>query len=251
MNAPSLDHQFQQYFDVFFANTSELRERVHRLRYDVYCREFHYEREEDCPGGQERDAYDSHSLHLLIVHKATQSGAGCVRMVQPPPDDPALPLPMERYCGHTLHHPERHPGRLPRDHLAEISRLAVHTDFRRRLGASESPVGALTPALDPQELRTFPLVSLALFAGATALLALAHRPHMFVMMEPRLARRLQALGFPFVPVGEPLDYHGVRAAYHVTVAECQRSWESVMREMYEFIHADLQARAIAQGLPFG
>jgi N-acyl amino acid synthase of PEP-CTERM/exosortase system len=250
MNAPSLAHQFQRYFDVLFADTPALREQIHRIRYDVYCQEFHYEREEDCPGGQERDEYDPYSLHVLIVHKASQTGAGCVRMVRPPPDAPTLPLPMERYCGHTLNHPERHPGRLPRDQLAEISRLAVHTSFRRRLGESESPFGALTHGLDPQELRTFPLVSLALFAGATALLALSRRPHMFVMMEPRLARRLQSLGFPFVPVGEPLDYHGLRAAYHVTVAECQRSWENIMREMYDFIYEDLQSRAVHRGLPF-
>jgi N-acyl amino acid synthase of PEP-CTERM/exosortase system len=250
MNAPSLDHHFQQYFDVLFANTPALREQVHRIRYDVYCREFHYEREEDCPDGQERDEYDQHALQVLIVHKDSQIGAGCVRMIQPPPNDPGFLLPMERHCGHTLNHPDRHPQRVPRDRLAEISRLAVHTTFRRRTGEAESPWGALTHAPDPQELRTFPLVSLALFAGATALLALTQRPHMFVMMEPRLARRLQGLGFPFVPVGEPLDYHGLRAAYHMTVEECRQSWGTIMRQMYDFIYEDLQARAVRQGLPF-
>jgi N-acyl amino acid synthase of PEP-CTERM/exosortase system len=250
MTILSVDSHFQSYFDVLFANTPELLEQVHRIRYDVYCREFHYEREEDCPGGLERDEYDEHSLHTLVVHKATNIGAGCVRMVQPPADDPGFLLPMELHCGHTLNHPERHPQRIPRHHLAEISRLAVHTSFRRRLGESESPFGALTHALDQQERRTFPMVSLALFAGATALLALSARQHMFVMMEPRLARRLQGLGFPFVPVGEPLDYHGLRAAYHVTVEECLESWGETMRHMYDFIHAALRERAVRQGLPF-
>ena len=73
---------------------------------------------------------------------------------------------------------------------------------------------------------------------------------MVVMMEPRLARRLQALGIPFVPVGEPTDYHGVRAAYHLTVQECRQSWMDIMRQMYDFIYEDFQARAIAQSLPF-
>ena len=250
MNTLPLNNHFQHYFDVFFADTPELREQVHRIRYDVYCREFHYEREEDCPGGLERDEYDPYSLHLLIVHKASNIGAGCVRMVRPPPDDPGFLLPMERHCGPTLNHAERHPQRVPRDRLAEISRLAVNTSFRRRLGESESPFGALTHNLDQQERRTFPLVSLALFAGATAMMALSQRPHMFVMIEPRLARRLQSLGFPFVQAGEPMDYHGLRAAYHVTVDECMGSWGEVMLEMYGFIHEALQERAARQGLPF-
>lgn len=250
MSTPPLDHHFQQYFDVLFANTPELLEQVHRIRYDVYCREFHYEREEDCPGGMERDEYDPYSLHLLIVHKASHVGAGCVRMVRPPLDQPDFLLPMEHHCGHTLNHADRHPQRVPRNGLAEISRLAVHTSFRRRLGESESPFGALAQGLDERERRTFPLVSLALFAGATALLALSQRPHMFVMIEPRLARRLQSLGFPFVQAGEAMDYHGLRAAYHVTVEECLQSWGDVMLQMYHFIHEALQERAAQQGLPF-
>lgn len=249
MNTPPLEHHFQNYFDVIFANTPELLKQVYRTRYDVYCREFHYEREEDCPGGLEQDEYDRHSLHLLVVHKASRVGAGCVRMVRPPPDDPGFLLPMERHCGHTLNHAERHPQRVSRDGLAEISRLAVHTSFRRRLGESESPFGAID-ALNPQERRSFPLVSLALFAGATAMMALSQRPHMFVMIEPRLARRLQSLGFPFVQVGETMDYHGLRAAYHVTVDECAGSWGEAMLDMYGFIHQALQERAARQGLPF-
>jgi len=249
MNTLSMDSHFQNYFDVLFANTPELLEQVHRIRYDVYCQEFHYEREEDCPGGMERDEYDDHSLQILVAHKASRIGAGCVRMVRPPPDSPDFLLPMEHHCGHTLNHPERHPQRIPRNHLAEISRLAVHTSFRRRLGESESPLGALH-ALDQQERRTFPMVSLALFAGATALLALSQRPHMFVMMEPRLARRLQSLGFPFVQVGESLDYHGLRAAYHVTIDECLESWGETMLQVYDFIYSALQERAVRQGLPF-
>ena len=250
MTTLSLDSYFQSYFDVLFANTPELLEQAHRIRYDVYCREFHYEREEDCPGGIERDEYDKHSLHVLVAHKTTKVGAGCVRMVQPPADDPDFLLPMELHCGHTLNHPERHPQRIPRHSLAEISRLAVHTSFRRRLGESESPFGALSYELDQQERRSFPMVSLALFAGATALLALARRPHMFVMMEPRLARRLQGLGFPFVQVGERMDYHGVRAAYHVTIDECLESWGDTMLQMYHLIHTALRERAARQGLPF-
>ncbi|AFL76087.1 PEP-CTERM/exosortase system-associated acyltransferase [Thiocystis violascens] len=246
-----MDNHFDRYFDILFANTPDLLEQVNRVRYDVYCREFHYEQEEDCPGGMERDEYDDDALQILAVQKTTSAPAGCVRMISPPLDQPDFLLPMERHCGHTLNHPERHPRLLPREGLAEISRLAVHTSFRRRLGETDSPIGVLNPtAMSEQEQRTFPLISLALFAGATALLALTRRPHMFVMMEPRLARRLRSLGFPFVQVGEILEYHGKRAAYHVTVDECMAAWDPVMLKMYQFIHTALQERADRQGLSF-
>ncbi len=236
--------RFQRYFDIRFANRPELLEQAHRLRYDVYCQEFRYEREEDCPGALECDDYDIHALHLLVTHRETATPAGCVRMVQPPEDDPTFLLPLERYCSHTLRDSERHPKYFHRADIAEISRLAVHTTFRRRLGESESPIGSLQrDAFTDHEQRAFPLVSLALFAGATALLALTARQQMYVMMEPRLARRLRSLGFPFVQVGERTDYHGTRAAYHVTVAECLDSWGEIMQQVYEGVYPVLRQQA--------
>jgi len=250
MASPALDHHFEQYFDILFANTlPSLMEQVHRVRYDVYCQEFHYEQEENCPDQMESDEYDDNSLHVVAIHKQTSRAAGCVRMVYPPLNSPDFLLPMESYCGHTLNHPERHPQHVPRNSLAEISRLAVHTAFRRRIGEAESPIGALSELnLTEQEQRSFPLISLALFAGATALLSLSQRQNMFVMMEPRLARRLHGLGFHFIQIGEKMDYHGTRAAYHVTVDECLESWDDVMQKMYRFIYSALQERASKQGI---
>ncbi len=244
MTAPLLftEDQFQQYFEILYAKTPELKERVFRLRYDVYCQEFHYERDEDCPGKMEQDSYDNNAQHALIVHRSSQTAAGCLRMITPPSDDLSFLLPLERYCGHTLNHLERHPQLVPRHLIAEISRLAVHTSFRRRLGEKESPLGILEH-FEEQERRTFPLISLALLAATTALLVLSSRQHMFVMVEPRFARRMHSLGFPFVQIGEVMDYHGKRAAYHMTVEECLNSWNDTMLRMYEFILTSLQTSA--------
>jgi N-acyl amino acid synthase of PEP-CTERM/exosortase system len=240
MSNPSLDNHFQNYFDVFFADTPELREFVHRIRYEVYCREFRYEREEDCPGGMERDAYDQHSLHMLIVHKTTQAGAGCMRLITPSLTESDFLLPMERFCGHTLTDPVWHPARLPRDHIAEVSRLAVHTQFRRRLGEAESPTGISATSFSPDERRTFPLLSLALFYGGTALMVLAGRSDAFVMVEPRLARRLQIAGLPFVQVGELVEYHGPRAAYYVPVQGVLDNIQGELRYLYDFVYESLK-----------
>lgn len=240
MNTPHLDHHFQNYFDVLFAHTPELREKVYRIRYDVYCREFHYETEEDCPGGMEQDDYDAHSLHVLISHKTSDAQAGCMRLIPPPATDRDFLLPMERFCGHSLTDPVWHPGRLPRAQIAEVSRLAVHTQFRRRLGESESPTGLSTiPDFSVDERRTFPLLSLALFYGGAALMVLTGRSDAFVMVEPRLARRLKMLGLPFTQVGEVIEYHGPRAAFYVPVQTVLDNIQGELQYLYDFVYKSL------------
>ena len=235
----SLVDHFQGFFEVMRADTPALREKAFRIRYDVYCREFGYEKEEDCPGGMEQDEYDEHSAHCLIMHRPSGQGAGCIRVVSPP-GDMAAPIPMERFCGHSLNHPELHPGLLPRDNLAEVSRLAVHTQFRRRKGESESPIGmAIAETITDEQRRTFPLLGLALFCAGTSLMGGMQREHAFVMMERRLARMLQSSGFPFVQVGEAMEYHGPRAAYHVTVQAVLDSMRPEIRELHDFVHESL------------
>lgn len=251
MNVQSLAMHFQTYFEIGLAQTPSMLEQAYRLRFDVYCREFHYEKEVDCPGGLERDEYDRYSRHFMVFHRASGASAGCVRMIEPVAEDPDFRLPMEKHCGDTLNHPVYDPRRMPRTGIAEISRLAVHTTFRRRRGESESPMGALLHEGSPseQERRTFPLISLALFAGAVAMMTLNRREHLFVMMEPRLARRLHGVGFPFAPVGDVVDYHGLRAAYHVTVDDIVNGIRGEMREIYRFIDETLKNPARLGGLP--
>jgi N-acyl amino acid synthase of PEP-CTERM/exosortase system len=242
MNTPPLDGHFQNYFEICPAQTPDLLERIFRIRYDVYCREFGYETEDACPGGLERDDYDASALHCLILHRETGVGAGCIRLVVPPPAKPDFLMPMERFCGDSLADPVWHPARLPRASLAEVSRLAVHTRFRRRLGESESPVGvSATDEAKIDERRTFPLLSLALFYAGAALMDLTGRQHAFVMVEPRLARRMLALGLPFMQVGEPMEYHGQRAAYYVSVQQVVENIPDGLKSLYGFIHDSLKA----------
>jgi N-acyl amino acid synthase of PEP-CTERM/exosortase system len=249
MNEIPLSTHFQNYFQVRLAYTLELIERAQRIRYDVYCQEFHYEQEESCPGGLEKDDYDQYAIHCLVVHSASDTPAGCVRLVRTPPHDPGLPLPLEKFCGHSLTHPTLHPARLPRREIAEVSRLAVHTTFRRRQGESESPVGRLSGIeVTAGERRTFPLISIALFAAGTALTVLTRQKGAFVMVEPRLARRLQDTGLPFIQVGELLDYHGPRAAYYSTVEGALENMKGEMRALYDFVYASLKADVDQAGI---
>ncbi|WP_172452639.1 PEP-CTERM/exosortase system-associated acyltransferase [Chromatium okenii] len=187
----------------------------------------------------EHDDYDALAQHCLIVHRATGVGAGCVRMVMAN-NEPDFLLPLERFCGESLTDPVLHPAHLPRLNVAEGSRLAVHTQFRRRVGETESPVGiALNSDPSPNEQRTFPLLSLALFYASAAMMTFVQRQHVFVMIEPRLARRAITLKLPFVQTGNVVDYHGQRAPYYVSVQQVIDNVPEDMQGLYKFVHDSL------------
>ncbi len=106
MDKNAITNTFSKYFFAVLATTPELRETAYRIRYQVYCKEFQFEPEANCPGQKERDDYDEQSVHGLLMHRSSGAAIGCVRLVLPHPDDPALPLPFERYCRHALN-PDR------------------------------------------------------------------------------------------------------------------------------------------------
>ncbi|MBV5310287.1 PEP-CTERM/exosortase system-associated acyltransferase [Chromatium okenii] len=239
MSTSQLSDHFHNYFEIIPARTPDLLERIFRIRHDVYCREFGYLEGEACAGGLEHDDYDALAQHCLIVHRATGVGAGCVRMVMAN-NEPDFLLPLERFCGESLTDPVLHPAHLPRLNVAEGSRLAVHTQFRRRVGETESPVGiALNSDPSPNEQRTFPLLSLALFYASAAMMTFVQRQHVFVMIEPRLARRAITLKLPFVQTGNVVDYHGQRAPYYVSVQQVIDNVPEDMQGLYKFVHDSL------------
>jgi N-acyl amino acid synthase of PEP-CTERM/exosortase system len=247
MSEIPLSKHFENYFEVVLAHTPRLLEQIFRIRYDVYCQEFQFEREENYPNSLEQDHYDQYSLHCLVLHKASKAPAGCVRLIKIPKKNPSLLLPLERFCGDSLYHDTLHPSLLPRLSLCEISRLAVHTAFRRRRGESASPLGShyekLADSATEKELRTFPLISIALIAASTSLMLLAERPNLFIMVENWLARLLRRVGLDFTQVGKVIDYHGPRAAFHITAEQMIGGMKGELREIYSFVHGSLSTEA--------
>jgi N-acyl amino acid synthase of PEP-CTERM/exosortase system len=247
----SLPELFRDHFQIGIARTPPELEHVYRVRGDVYCREFRYEREEDCPDGLEMDPYDSRAVHCLITHRSTGRPAGCVRLVTAGESETERRLPFEIVCGDRVSHPILHPKRLPRTTVCEISRLAVHTFFRRRPGEATNPLGDYKEfAPTPKEIRTFPLLSVALFLAATGMVVLSGRHHVYAIMEPRLARMLRRSGLAFKQVGELIEYHGQRAAYHISIEEALQGIRGQLAEFYGLVCDSVnlpgkQARALS------
>ena len=246
MNArpKSYAESFLSYFDVCYANTESRRDDAGRIRYRVYCEEFGYENGDTFPDGIERDDFDTQSLHCLVTHKATQTPAGCVRVVS---TNKNAHLPFERFCGNSLDFGFFEKARLPRETMCEVSRLAVDSMFRRRAGEQATRYGGVHISdISQQEQRTFPLIAVSCFLAATALTDLSERTNAFAMMEPFLPRLLTRSGINFTKVGKDIDYHGLRAPYFLTTGDATRNMVPELKELYnaifETIKTDYQAK---------
>ena len=235
---------FGEYFKVVLADTPELRDQVYGVRYDVYCKEFGYEPRERFPDGKERDEYDPISKHCLIIHKPSGMAAGCIRMVPADESDPSMQLPFEKHCGDSLDHALLGKLNLPRSSVCEISRLAVHTNFRRRAGESVSRYGD-TDRLDfsSEEQRTLPYLAVSAYLAATAVTELSNRRNGFAMMEPFLPRLLGRVGIVFTRVGRDVHYRGLRAAYYSSTDAVLGGMHAELRKLYDFIYSGLRAAA--------
>jgi N-acyl amino acid synthase of PEP-CTERM/exosortase system len=239
---------FHRYFDAVFAGSDQLRSEVFRIRYDVYCDELRFEDPARFPDKQETDAYDPYSLHCLLLHKPSDTFAGCVRLVQVNPESPSDPLPFERLCEGRMYGEVL--GKLVRDRrkVAEISRLAVRSNFRRRKGESRVPEGVVEERRRGSSART-PWIALGLYLGAASIGLIRGLDGVFALMEPRLARRLGSYGIRFVQVGDPVEHRGQRAPFFISRAALYASLPPLVRGLLEAIEKDLRRTGAAQALP--
>lgn len=212
--ADAISKHFSTFLTPVIAHSDLLRDEVYKIRHNVYCEELAFEPVRE--NGMETDDFDAWSQYCMIQHLNTKAYAGTVRLVTPRNSDELLPL--EKYCLHSIAHPEFTPGHFKREEICEISRLAVPAQFRRR--AMDKFAGAATGAINETtysetELRCFPFIAIGLYLTAASLALSQGIRHAFVMMEPRLARSMRFIGIKFVQIGPTIDYHGQRAPYYI------------------------------------
>ena len=211
-------------FDGLFAVTptesEDLLDAAAALRYEVYCVENAFEDPADHPGGRERDIYDTHSRHAVLIHRPTARVVGCVRLILPYQGDQVHPLPLVTQLGPDER--RRLSSHDPRS-IAEISRYAVSKQFRRRSGEQLYPdVEALNlTAADARRL--FPHVSLGLLRAVGRLAAENRVTTLCAVMSPGLLRLLERFGLRFELLGPVIDYNGLRQPCLANVAELRAS----------------------------
>lgn len=194
---------FPHYFSAELASTASQREACFQLRHRVYCEELGFEPVK--PNGLETDCFDNRALHAGIRHAQNQKLAGTVRVITSV--SRAELLPIEQNFAALINNPVLSPQNFDRQHICEISRLAVPANIRRNQLGDDNKHSI--------EQQCFRQVAVALYLIATQLCLQSNRYHSFVMIEPALARILRRIGIHFIQIGDTIDYNGLRAPYYL------------------------------------
>lgn len=241
----NLGESFDQHFELVPALSPADREAVFRIRHEVYCRDLGWEplRED----GLETDAYDPHSVHLLLRHRDTGEPIGCTRLILADAADPGHLLPFEISCAEVIDRRLADPRTLPRETVGEVSRLAVMRNFRQRKGETQVPVGIAEEDFQSRGPQSrFPFIPVGLYLGAAAVALRLGRENVFVLTEPRLATHFARIGFNIEPIGGTIEHRGTRAPSMFKVSQFAPSLRSMIRPMYDLIEARVNAVYDAQ-----
>jgi N-acyl amino acid synthase of PEP-CTERM/exosortase system len=63
--------------------------------------------------------------------------------------------------------------------------------------------------------------------------------HVYVMMEPRLARSMKFIGINFQQLGDPIDYHGIRAPYYISPEIFMKNLSPGYQSLFSTIEKDI------------
>lgn len=231
---------FRKRFELIPALDPELKDRVYRLRHQVYCEDLKFEPIR--PDGRESDEYDAFSTHLLLRYLPTDEFIGCARLVTTPPDDALYPLPFERTCAATLDRTVIDPARLDRRRIAEASRLAVASAYRRRRGEALQPVPLSPEDFGGADRPRFPYILVGLYLGVVAIAHLKGIEKMFLLSEPRLADHFSRLGVQVLRIGGPVEHRGIRVPSVMDVEGIVAGLNAYSRPIYDEILGELERR---------
>jgi N-acyl amino acid synthase of PEP-CTERM/exosortase system len=233
----NLAQEFHVYFEVLHAQSLQAREDAYRIRHQVYCEEFGWE--PTYSTGLEVDEYDNHASHVLL--RSTHEGVpvGSLRLIHGVNAGSTAMLPMERACGKLVNEFGVDFGDVDRSSIAEVSRLAIAADYRRRRSDEALGVSALpTDVPHPQHDR-FPFLTMGLYLGGLVVARREGYKNLFMLLETRLSRHLNAIGFKNKPLGEAIDHHGLRMPALLNVENTIASLRPSVRHLFEGIARDI------------
>jgi N-acyl amino acid synthase of PEP-CTERM/exosortase system len=232
---------YQSYWNTFSllrAETDEQRERVFRLRHEVY----RAGRKEETPDGflslMEKDAYDDRAAHYLLLHTASGDAAGTVRILMPSVSRPLESFEIQGLCPHPLFGNEERVQR-----ICEVSRLCMSPKFRRRPGD-----GRVLPAYNEQEAEGgLQPVGKAVFRrrityAPLGLLMAAFEGAMdkgildcVSLVDPDDLRTMKRLGIPHKILGPKVESNGPHVPVIFNVQNALDGMEGVNPECWEIV----------------
>ncbi len=237
MLTQSLIDAFNTYFTVEIACKPNHYEDMYKLRYDVYIDEFGFDAKENYPNQLESDEFDDISTACIIYHIPTNTPAACVRLV---PGYDCTQLPIEKFVGYSLDPTILKDLNEHRYTLAEISRLAVSKQFRRRDKEHLSPMGYY----NEDDERTYPLISVACFLACVIIADIINTENNIASMEPFLPRLVKRSGMVFEQIGPAVDYHGNRATYLIHKQQVLDQLSQESKHMIDQMQHDMLAQML-------
>lgn len=185
------------------------------LRYQVYCIECNFLSPDDYPEGVETDEHDEDAAHFYAFDQHDEL-VGYVRLVRA---DGAQQFPIQQHC-RVDGMKQRLP---PAGQSAEISRLMVRSDYRRRRGDRLSGVTAEqnNAAFAGERRHEAPQILMSLYRQMYAYSCENNIRYWYAAMERPLARSLLRLNFAFQAVGPQTDYYGPVAPYLADLRELE------------------------------
>lgn len=238
LDALNLGSGFSRYFRIDVALDRPLLDEVFRVRHEVYCENLKFEPER--PDRREVDEFDAHSVHCLLrTAREPHESVGCTRIILANPDFPDMPLPFERTCSDILDRSLIDPARLPRNRIAEISRLAVGDRYRRRKGEANTQVGLDATDFANGAQSRFPFIPASLLLGAVAMAEYKGIETVFVLTEPRLATHFARLGVEVTQIGAPISHRGIRIPSVMRVEEIIRNMRRILRPLWEIVREEI------------
>ena len=150
-----------------------------------------------------------------------------------------MPLPFEKVFAAAIDRRKFDPATLPRSTIAEISRLTLACEFRRRRRIEVSGEAAHQAFGTPAH-PTYPYVQLGLYLGAVALAEMLGIATLFLITEPRLLAHFRRLGFPVRQISVPVQYHGWRVLSIMDVVHPVADLPFFMRPLYRVIAREIE-----------
>ncbi|MBI5663908.1 MAG: GNAT family N-acetyltransferase [Nitrospirae bacterium] len=236
---------------------------IYRLRYKIYCYEWGFEKPENHPGEIVTDVYDNNALHFAVKDDA-QKTVGAISLILHSPEG----FPTEKYCELNLDRDE-----MSSDSIAEISRLVIHRDYRRRTedkyiyGPDEErrSIGSYNYSSNYSNNRSFirraddkykykgakrqsePYserrkrheVVINLYKAVYRESKRRKITHWYAVMTKGIVILLNKFGFIFKEIGDPVDYHGIRTPYLGDIAKIEKVIMEEHPDLYEELNKDL------------
>lgn len=210
---------------------AQLLEAIYRLRYQVYVNEWGFEKPEDHPDGLEKDLHDAHSKHFYACADSGREVIGTARMILPS----SAPFPIEEHFDIVY--------AKPGGKVAEISRLAISKDFRRRaidrvifnkdmthiedLARHEESLANVENERRKCEHELVRGIYLMIYRESVRI----GLTHWYAVMARGLYVMLARWGIHFVQIGAEREYHGIRAPYVLSIRELEDSLQKKNPEL--------------------